>query len=462
MAIWCKPGNAQPADQSANVEAPVDSSEVQTQSAYVENSKTLDANGAVDIDDARAQTDTEETSLDKGKKPSSAQSKAKRERLAYIQDVISQKIAERSQLGTRIEAANEQDRDDLRAQANALTTDLVRLRKTLGSLAINGIDDSLFVQREVAEESNWREDVALIAEPVIDSLKEITEKPRRLNELNDLIVLQEQKRAIANEALQNLQSQLEIDSQDVLARSLIGIAQTWRKRRDEATNQIEIANIQIASLQGNKSLPQAIWEGLVRFAKGRGLTILMAAGAAVSVWLGIRFLMRGYRRRLLESREPESRTRYRLAAYSVHLLTLLSILIAIFVVFYERGDVLLLGLLILLIVGLALSIRNLLPQYLREARLLLNIGPMRQAERIHYRGLPWRVESINMYTVLRNPELHGILRIPLSELHGVNSRPAGNDHWFPSSRGDIVLLDEDTLVEVRKPPYPVPISMHCT
>jgi len=218
----------------------------------------------------------------------------------------------------------------LRAKPNAndLTTSRMSSRKkspnaanSVRVLAIDGVDDSLFVEREVAEESNWREDVALIAEPVIDSLKEITEKPRRLNELNDLIVLQEQKRAIANEALQNLQSQLEIDSQDVLARSLIGIAQTWRKRRDEATNQIEIANIQIASLQGNKSLPQAIWEGLVRFAKGRGLTILMAAGAAVSVWLGIRFLMRGYRRRLLESREPESRTRYRLAAYSVHLLS---------------------------------------------------------------------------------------------------------------------------------------------
>ena len=36
---------------------------------------------------------------------------------------------------------------------------------------------------------------------------------------------------------------------------------------------------------------------------------------------------------------------------------------------------------------------------------------MREAERVIYRGLPWRVESINMYTVLRNPELHGVLRI---------------------------------------------------
>lgn len=255
-----------------------------------------------------------------GNRQDAEENRAKLERLEYIQEILSQKIDERSTLGTQIEAANEQDKDDLWRQADTLTVDIKELRKTLASL--------------------------------------------------------------------------------------------------------------------------------VDFAKGRGLTLLIAIAAAVGVWFGIRLLMRGYRSALFDKSEPESRTRYRLAEYSVHLLTLLIILIAIFVVFYERGDVLLLGLLILLIVGLALGIRTLLPQHLREARLLLNIGPMREAERIVYRGLPWRVESINMYTVLRSPELHGVLRIPLAEFHGVNSRPAGKDRWFPTSRGDIVLLGDDELVEV--------------
>jgi len=158
--------------------------------------------------------------------------------------------------------------------------------------------------------------------------------------------------------------------------------------------------------------------------------------------------LRGYRATMSSTDSPENRTRYRLAAYSVHALTFLLILIAVFVVFYERGDVLLLGLLILLIVGLALGIRHLLPQYIAEARLLLNIGAMREAERITYEGLPWRVESINMYTILKNPELHGVLRIPLAELHGVTSRPSSKDSWFPTSQGDCVLFPENTLMEV--------------
>jgi hypothetical protein len=73
---------------------------------------------------------------------------------------------------------------------------------------------------------------------------------------------------------------------------------------------------------------------------------------------------------------------------------------------------------------------------------------MREAERITFCGLPWRVENINMYTTLHNPELNGSLRIPLAEFHGINSRPSGNDSWFPTSLGDFVLLGDDELFEV--------------
>lgn len=370
------------------------------------------------------------------------------EQLQYIQNVLSRKVTERSELGERIEQANEQDKDDLRSQANDLTGDIQQLRITLESIAIGGVDTSLFVTQEAESEGDWREDVALIAQPVIDSLKELTEKPRRLKELNDQITLRQQEMETANQALANIQPEIALAPEGELSKSLSRFFKTWESRRDDARNAIEIARFQIADLQGDKSIPQTILEALIGFIKGRGLTIVLAVLAALAVWFGVRFLLRGYRVSLLDNTTPDSRTRYRLAAYSVQALTFILIIIAVFVVFYERGDVLLLGLLILLIVGLALGIRNLLPRYVSEARLLLNIGAMRESERIVYRDLPWRVESINMYTVLKNPELHGVLRIPLSEFHGITSRQSGTDSWFPSSRCDIVLLGDDTLLEV--------------
>ena len=369
-------------------------------------------------------------------------------RLQYIQDVLSQKMDDRSELGERIEQANEQDKKDLRRQADELTNDIVQLRRTLETIAIGGVDTSLFVDTQPEEGGNWREDIALIAGPVLDSLKELTDKPRKLKALNDDIALHQLEMDTASQALTNLQPELEQDPSGDLGVSLARLEKVWTDRRDDAKSAIDITRFQIADLQGDQPLTTTVIKALINFLTGRGLTLAIALVAALSVWFGVRFMLRGYRATISSSDSPERRTRYRLAAYSVHALTSLLILIAIFVVFYERGDVLLLGLLILLIVGLAMGIRHLLPQYISEARLLLNIGAMREAERITYKGLPWRVESINMYTVLKNPELHGVLRIPLADLHGVISRPSAKDSWFPTSRGDCVLFPQGTLMEV--------------
>ncbi len=379
---------------------------------------------------------------------SDASTTSKLERLEYIQNVLTKKLEDRRAVGARISAANEQDKADLARQADDLTHDIEQLRNTLETLATGGVDTSLFVAGNPADESDWRKDITLIAQPVLDSLKELTEKPRKLKELGDLIILRQKEAEVASAALDNLSPLIKQNPQDQLAASLDRLTKLWQDRLSDAQSDMEIAHYQIADLQGDKTLTQAIFESLSSFAMGRGLTLLIAAAMASAVYFGVRFLLRGYRASLADNTAHESRTRYRLAAYSVHALTFLLILIAVFVVFYERGDVLLLGLLILLIVGLALGIRQLLPRYISEARMLLNIGAMRESERIIYRGLPWRVESINMYTVLRNPELHGVLRIPLAEFHGMTSRPSGKDPWFPSSRGDILVFDDGKLVEV--------------
>lgn len=370
------------------------------------------------------------------------------ERLEFIQSVLSSKVRQRSALGEKIEIANEQDKEDLRRQADDLKSDIEQLRKTLENIAIGGVDTSLFTTGESQEKGDWREDMALIAEPVIDSLKELTEKPRKLAALNDSIILHQEEIATAKQALTNLAPTLKLNQSSELGSSLQRINTQWQARLDDASGSVGIAKIQIAELQGKKAITETLFDAVVGFLTGRGLTILLAIIAATVVWLSIRFLLRGYRASLSTNTESVRKTRYRLAAYSVHALTFILILIAVFAVFYERGDVLLLGLLILLVVGLALGIRHLLPRYVSEARLLLNIGAMRESERVLYRGLPWRVETINMYTTLKNPELEGEIRIPLAEFHGVSSRTTGADSWFPTSQGDVVLLPNDSVHEV--------------
>ena len=368
--------------------------------------------------------------------------------LLYIQNTLTKKLEERRSFGNRIEQANEQDKADIRRDAANLTTEINQLRTALESLAVGDADTSLFSSNANAQEKNWKEDVALIAQPVLESLKEITEKPRQIKELNGLIDKKQKELQASNEALNNLQTANLSDKRSPLALSINRIEHKWLKRKENAEQAIEIARIQLATLQGDQPLFKTIYDSLVKFLNGRGLTIALALAAALLVWAAVRVILISYRHYFVNKQEESSRTRYRLAKYSVHAFTAILVLIAVFIVFYERHDVLLLGLLILFIVGLALSARHLLPRYVVEARLLLNLGSCRERELVIYKGLPWRVESINMHSILRNPKLNGVIRLPLNEITKLYSRPVVNEHWFPTSKGDVILTKDDMLLEV--------------
>jgi len=374
---------------------------------------------------------------------------AKIEQLRYIQSALDAKISERRELGDQIAIANEQDRADLRHDANELTADVKQLRTTLEAIATGGVDRKPFETAAKNKKKDWREDVSLIAQPVLDSLKELTEKPRRIKELNELIEVKNTEIDISRTALDNLTTMAAADDSKILHESLSNLSNKWQKRLDDGEATIALANIQLKGLAGDKTLSESIYSALVDFAKGRGLTIMMAIAAAWLVWFCVRLLLKVYQHTLLDKRQKDSRTRYRVAKYCVQAMTFSLILIAVFIVFYERHDVLLLGLLILLIVGFVLNAKQLLPRYTKEARLLLNLGAVREGERVIYKDLPYKVESINLYTVFKNPELNGALRVPLAEIAHITSRPVSNDSWFPTSIGDVIFLESESLLEVR-------------
>lgn len=366
------------------------------------------------------------------------------QRLQALIDAKQREIAEHKKTAPTVADEGkpqfEQEQLDLAEQLKILNNSLERL-------VTDGMDLGSFVEKPIEEDSDWKQDVALIAQPVLDSLKELTEKPRQIKQLNDELLVKQDQLTIATDALNAITQALQHAEGDALQQSLGSLSETWQSRIQRTQDEIELANIQLANLEGKQPLSKSLYAALANFVTGRGLTLVLAFIAAFTVWAIIKVLLIAYRRTQV-NKLPKNRTHYRLAAYSVHALTFILGLIAVFVVFYQRSDVLLLGLLILFVVGLALSIRNLLPQYVQETRLLLNIGALREGERVIYRGLPWMVDSINMYTRFRNPELNGELRIPLAELSHVSSRPTGLEPWFPTSKGDYILFTDERLLQV--------------
>jgi len=113
------------------------------------------------------------------------------------------------------------------------------------------------------------------------------------------------------------------------------------------------------------------------------------------------------------------------------------------VVFYVVEDWVLFSLGILLLLGIGLTLRQALPRYWQQIQLFLNIGSVREGERITLDGLPWLVRQINFYSLLENPVAQLSQRVRIVDLVEQKSRPVKKDEpWFPCVRGDWVLLSD--------------------
>ncbi len=72
-------------------------------------------------------------------------------------------------------------------------------------------------------------------------------------------------------------------------------------------------------------------------------------------------------------------------------------LLTVVLVFYLFEDWVLLSLAIVFLMGLAWAVKNTLPRFMHQSRLILNIGAVREGERLVYQGVPWLVKKINFF-----------------------------------------------------------------
>ncbi len=124
--------------------------------------------------------------------------------------------------------------------------------------------------------------------------------------------------------------------------------------------------------------------------------------------------------------------------------------VATLFVFNFRNDWLLLGLGCLFLIALGWVLIKSIPGMVEQVLLLLNLGSIREGERIIYNGVPWEVKSLNFYTHFVNPLLTGgSMHISIKELGGMVSRPSSsNEEWFPSKEGDWVQLEDENIGKV--------------
>ncbi|WP_157736347.1 mechanosensitive ion channel domain-containing protein [Granulosicoccus antarcticus] len=367
--------------------------------------------------------------------------------LETIQALIQANLDAQQELRNEFKSADASSLSGVQQQLDELTADLKQLRKSLEQSAIGSVDTSVFNEEEAG--FDWQVELSQILMPIVDNLKALTEKPRRISSLLTSVErLSKQREAIVM-AMENIDAELEAIGQPDLQASLGSIRKSWKRRLSDNDQKTKLAKLQLNELQNSDTKWwNSAKSGLLEFIKGRGLTLFLAFCFAVVVWHGLRGLFNLILTKRAFADHPDFRTRKRLAQYVFRAVSFMIVLVVVVAVFYVRGDMLLLGLAIIAVVGLALGLRQAVPRFYHEARLLLDLGSIRENERVMYNGLPWQVVSLNVHSVLRNPELTGVVRLPLKQMGELVSRPAGKEPWFPASKNDYLLLDNGLFRQV--------------
>lgn len=380
---------------------------------------------------------------------SEAERTARIARLEQIKRVQQDKHEELAKLQKQLASATEVDRVKIEAQIAAVQSNIEELTQSFERIAVSGINLKNLDKVE-EEKLDWRNELLQVARPILDSLKEATAKPRQIEELRTSIGLYEQQLQALDKAIESAVQLEGNEMPGAVADELLALTESLRERRTDIGHSLEVSRIELKSLQLEDSRMFESAGNLLRdFFLGRGLTLLIAVIAGIGVWFLLR-LIRLLVNRLAPSKKDKVRAaQFRFLLYSYRLGTVVLVVMAVLSVFYIRGDLLLLSLAMIALAMLALGAWRVLPGYIQEARLLLNAGAAREGERVTYNGLPFRIDSLNLYTKLRNPELKGSIRIPLSTLSQLVSRPFEEDEpWYPCRTGDYMLLPNGDFGEV--------------
>ena len=396
---------------------------------------------------AMAQSDSQEPAQATPQNAETQHAQALRKLLA-IREALEEKREQVRNLVDQLQDADETDRDEINNRIAAVRETIDELTKSFENIAVSGANLRNLSDTTLGK-LDWRDELLQIAQPLLNSLKEATEKPRRIEELRSTISLYEQQLEMAEKATDSIAVFNQYEVPPTVADGLAKVADSWRERSEDIERSLEISRVELRNLEQEKiDLLATIGDILHDFLFGRGLTLLIAIVTGFVIWFAMRALRRLVKSLRHPEQHPDHAAKIRLLLYGYHLLTMLLVSLAVLSVFYIRGDLLLLSLAIIALVMLTLGAWRYLPRYVQEARLLLNIAAAREGERVIYNGLPFRIISINLYSELRNPELEGAIRLPLSALTELTSRPRTDEAWFPCRAGDYVLLPDGAFGQV--------------
>lgn len=346
-------------------------------------------------------------------------------------------------------ARTKQEKIRIENEINKLSKELRRLESDFEKIA-TGVDlDSS--DASLGKDFDWNMEIRELLGPALQELKNMTARPRQIEKLRGKVSYYEKKLPNIKKAVINIEKLIIQVNDNDLKHHLNILKKNWMSKKQQISNQLTVARYQLGEKsKDRKSFLESAQDILRIFFKSRGRNLLLSLAAFLLIFLLLRLV-----HQLIYKYSPMHKSGVRtfflrLSDVIYHLMTFIGATSALLVVLYISGDWVLLSIAILFILGLVWTAKQGLPLFWQQAKLLLNLGTIRENERVVYNGIPWKVASVNLYSYFENPELKGgRIRLPLKDLMGLNSRPCYEDEpWFPCRENDWVILKDGTLGQV--------------
>lgn len=287
--------------------------------------------------------------------------------------------------------------------------------------------------------------------PLMHELKQVTEQPREIERLRGEAAREQRHVAEAKQAIENVTAVLKAipnGKDEALKKALLEVKKDWTSAMTEAQGSQEAARYRLNEVLSNrKSIWQLIANAMRGFVLTRGLNLVLAIVAFFLAFLGWRSMHQWVTRFSPWHQKGDKPFFARVLDVLYHATSVVIGTLAALTVLYTTGDWLLLGLAMITMLALLIAAKNGLPRYYAQARLLLNLGDVREGERVVVNGLPWQVRSLNLVTELHNPALqHGSMKVPIQQMTSLTSRPYDQGElWFPCKEGDWLQLSDGTF-----------------
>ena len=355
------------------------------------------------------------------------------------------------------EAVTKETKSEIEEKINQLQARLTQSRTEFEKYALGGVDINFLTKTDNNEDLtyDWQAELLQIVQPVFSEIQRLTKATREKEEINRELTLTNEKIASLEQGLTYLKEIPRENLDPTIVKKLEAMDANWtsflkdlKRNRDHYNNLLE-------AMVTDKSFLESLKDGIFDFVKGRGLILLTSFATFILVLYLLTKLLDLFVQRHQNKSHGQQKVnlRGRLFVLLYRVISIIASVIAFLIVLHSMGDMVLFGIAILILLALIFAFRNYVPKYFSEIRLFLNLGSARQGERVIYRGVPWLIERITLYSAtLYNPALdNGRIRLMLPELATLVSRPLNNDEiWFPAKVGESFILPSGTFGEVKR------------